>query len=89
MNGTERPGLARLLAYDPPGSPPEIRSTVSRTRIATHEVLYLAAEVSGNPPPELQWMREGQPIPGATNRVLQLPVDGDTSLGSFRLVAQK
>ncbi|MBN8246175.1 MAG: hypothetical protein J0L84_01885 [Verrucomicrobia bacterium] len=88
VNGTERPGLARLLAYDPPGAPPEIRSTVSRPRIATNEVLYLAAEVRGDPPPELQWMRDGQPVPGATHRVLQLPVDAGTSLGSFHLVAR-
>jgi len=87
VNGVPRPGLARLLAYDPPSKSPEIRSTAAPSLIATNEVLYLAAEVNGVPPPDLQWTLNGQPIAGATNRILRLPVEAGTPLGAFRLTA--
>ncbi|MCW5557541.1 MAG: hypothetical protein KIT22_06900 [Verrucomicrobiae bacterium] len=88
VNGVPRPGLARVLAYEAPNEPPEIRLTATPPRIATNEVLYLAADVGGAPPPELQWTLDGLPIPGATNRVLRLPVEAGTPLGTFRLAAR-
>ena len=88
VNGIERPGLARVLAHAAPDTAPEIRSTAARSRIATNEVLYLAAEVRGDPPPDLQWTLAGEPIAGATHRVLRLPVEAGTPLGAFRLIAR-
>lgn len=87
VNGVARPGLARVLAYDPPVQSPTVTVSSSRDRIATNEVLYLTARVTGFPPPELQWYRDGEVISGATNRGLRLPVAAGTALGTFRLVA--
>jgi len=87
VNGVPRPGVARLFAFDPVETEPSLSISTSRPRIGTNEVLRLTAQVTGTPLPDLQWYRNGEPIPGATHRGLALPVTGGDSIGSFQLVA--
>jgi uncharacterized delta-60 repeat protein len=87
VNGIARPGLARVFAYEPPPSAPVASTVLQQSRVTTNEVLRLTAAVAGFPLPNLQWLRNGQPIPGATNRGLALPVAGAESVGEFSLLA--
>ncbi|MBN9690757.1 MAG: hypothetical protein J0M24_11010 [Verrucomicrobia bacterium] len=88
VDGIARPGFARLWAYTPANSVPVVTPAVVRTRVATNEFLVLSATVGGFPPPDLQWYRDGEALPGATNRTLRWPVLSPSSLGSFQLVAR-
>lgn len=47
----------------------------------------LGAGVGGNPEPRLQWMRDGQVLPGATNATLALTAVQVGDAGVYRLVA--
>lgn len=87
VNGVPRPGLARVFAYDPEPRAPGMAISHQQPRIATNEVLYLTASVAGFPPPELQWYRNGVPIPGANSRGLRVAVENPENVGAFRLVA--
>lgn len=87
VNGVARPGLARLHAYQPSPVPVRLNPTYRRERIGTNEVLYLTAQVTGNPTPALQWYRDDVPIPGESNRGLRLVITNEAQLGTFRLVA--
>ena len=88
VSGVARPGFARLWAYSPSNAAPVITPSVVRTRVATNEFLMLSAKVGGFPPLDLQWYRNGEPLPGATNRTLRWPVSSESSLGDFQLVAR-
>ncbi|HTH46283.1 MAG TPA: hypothetical protein VMB21_02105 [Candidatus Limnocylindria bacterium] len=88
VNGVDRPGIARIQAYTPAlqnAVSLEARITVSPRHIATNEALYLTAQVDGLPEPTLQWLRDGLPIDGATNRGLRLVITNGTELGHFSL----
>ncbi|HAB19042.1 MAG TPA: hypothetical protein PLX89_02330 [Verrucomicrobiota bacterium] len=87
VNGVACRNLARVFAWTPTAAAPELVAAPSPVRIATNEVLYLGAKLAGFPQPELQWYHNDEPIPGATNRGLRLPIDAGTSLGTIRLVA--
>jgi uncharacterized delta-60 repeat protein len=88
VNGVARPGLARVFAYEAPPKAPELTaSVIGQPRIATNEVLNLTASVSGFPGPDLQWYRNGIPIPGATSRGLRIVVEKPEDVGTFYLVA--
>ena len=87
VNGVLRPKLARVFAYEPKPAPPALAFRVTRSRIAPGEVLHLAAEVQGNPPPEFRWERDGLPIQDATHRGLRLPIAAETVPAAFRLLA--
>ena len=87
VNGVPRPGLARLLAYSPAESDPVLAVKATRHRIAEGEVLHLAAEVSGSPSANVQWLRDGLPIPGAIHPGLRLPVDAGVVPATFQLMA--
>ena len=88
VHGIARPRLARVFAWEPELTPPTLTPSPSPRRIGTNEILHLAASVSGYPSPRLQWYHHGTLLPGETNRGLRLPVQTETSLGEFRLVAQ-
>ncbi|MCW5558435.1 MAG: hypothetical protein KIT22_11475, partial [Verrucomicrobiae bacterium] len=87
VNDIARPGLARLFAYDPVSSPPQIEATVTRSRIATGETLNLTAHVSGSPSATFQWYRDDLPIPEASFRGLRFPVADGTLPAEFKLEA--
>ncbi len=88
VNGVDRPGIARIQAYTPPSNTTALTAQVTATQahVATNEVLYLTAQVNGQPEPTLQWLRDGTPIPGATNRGLRLSITNGSELGAFSLV---
>ncbi|HAB17186.1 MAG TPA: hypothetical protein PLX89_19330 [Verrucomicrobiota bacterium] len=87
VNGVARPRLARIFAWEPIPAVPALEINQSPPRVGTNEFLHLAARVTGYPPPELQWYRDGAPVPGATNRGLRLPISTGAELGEFSLVA--
>jgi len=74
VNGVARPGLARLFAYEPVASAPQLTPMVSRSRLAEGETLYLAAQAVGGPGSQFQWYRDGVPISGAVSAGLALLV---------------
>ncbi len=89
VNGVARPGIARLQAYIPASTNAvalQASVTVSSRHVATNEALYLTARVDGLPEPTLQWLRDGIPIPDATNRSLRLAITNGSELGAFSLV---
>ncbi len=89
VNGIERPGIARIQAYQPgPTNAVSLQAqiTAAPARVATNEPLYLTAKVDGIPVPALQWLRDGIPLDGATNRGLRLSITKGNELGAFSLV---
>lgn len=87
VNGVDRPGYARLFAYEPEARPPEASISSSPAKVGYNESLFLTARVTGYPIPALQWYRDGVPLPGETNRGLRFPVGDGGALGQFHLVA--
>lgn len=88
INGIKRPRLARLIAFVPKLAAPQIELQHAKPRIGTNELLFLTARVTGSPAPELQWYRNGQPLPDERYPGLRLPITNATDVGEFRLVAQ-
>ncbi len=89
VNGVARPGIARLQAYTPESTNTvalQANITAAPRHVATNEALYLTARVDGTPEPTLQWLRDGTPITGATNRGLRLAITNGSELGDFSLV---
>ena len=89
VNGVARPGIARLQAYTPVSADPvALRTVISVTsrHVATNETLFLTAKVDGHPEPAMQWLRDGVPVAGATNRGLRLSITNGSELGAFSLV---
>lgn len=87
VNHEPRPGLARVRVFSPPDTHPNLDMPITPKRVATGEFLTLVAEVGGRPYPTLQWWRNGEPIPGATNRYLRWFVADESSAGTFTLAA--
>lgn len=87
VDGVARPGLARLFAHDPSHSLPRLEPSMTRSRIAEGETLYLAARVAEGSDSALQWFRDGVPIPGAVFPGLRLPVGAGVLPAEFQVMA--
>lgn len=87
VNGVSRPGFARILLDEPELAVPTVEVSAHQPRVGEEDVLYLTANVTGYPSPELQWYHNGEPIPGAVHRGLRFEVQTGQDLGSFELRA--
>jgi hypothetical protein len=54
--------------------------------IATGGTVTFSVEASGTPAPAFQWLKDGTPVPGATNRVLSFPAVSATGAGSYTVI---
>jgi hypothetical protein len=64
-------------------SPTIARNLKKRTKVKKGEKLHLAALVRGDRPFTFQWMKNGQPIPGATGPSLEYPKAKKKNKGTY------
>lgn len=80
-------GLSHVLALeDNNGAPLIIRPPVGGTFYSGRD-LALKAKALGKAPLSLQWFKDGNPIPGATDEILTLTFALTNDAGSYQLVA--
>jgi Immunoglobulin I-set domain len=74
-----------VLTMEPNG-PPVVVRPLGPLRVAAGSNVELQARVSGGRL-RYQWLKAGEPISGATNRVLRLPNVGEEQMGDYSVVA--
>jgi|GEM_PF-3458943 len=67
-------------------SAPQIKSPPTATTAQLQDRVVLGATVDAFPAPQYQWLRNGAPLLGATNRLLILPELARTNAGLYSLV---
>ncbi len=88
VNGVLRPGIAKLHAYSTVDSVPSVDVQGAPPRIAVNETLVLHGIVAGKPRPSLQWYRNDEAIPGATNPILRWFISDGAAVGRFTLATE-
>ena len=78
--------IARLAASFVPAAPLLTVSPIASTGLL-QDPLTLTGFATGVPAPVFQWLHDGVPLPGATNRLLTFPDLERTHRGSYSLVA--
>ncbi len=68
-------------------APPGFTLQPAGQSVTAGTAVTLSAVVTGTPSPTLQWQRDGQPIPGATDSTLNLGPVQVADAGDYRLVA--
>jgi PKD repeat protein/fibronectin type 3 domain-containing protein len=71
----------------PVGSAPAFTLPPASQTVKEGAALTLTAGVSGDPAPELQWFKDGQPIAGAHTDTLALSAAGPADAGDYWVVA--
>ncbi len=66
-------------------SPPSVSAVIGPSTVADGDVLRLEASIAGTVPIAVQWLRNGEPIPGALDSVYALPSAGPTDSGEYSL----
>ena len=87
-NGTANPTdvfIARLAANFTPAAPQFTVRPVSQTGLL-QDSLTLTGRATGVPAPSYQWLLNGVPVPGGTNRLLTFADLERTNRGSYSLV---
>lgn len=84
LYGTAESVEATLVIQAPPVI---VRQPASQT-IAVGADLNLAVEIIGRSPLNLQWFKNGIPIPGATSTILQLPRVTEANTGVYKVIVQ-
>lgn len=87
-NGTANPTdvfIARLAANFEPAAPQFTVRPTSQTGLL-QDALTLTGRATGVPAPEYQWLFNGLPVPGGTNRLLTFADLERTNRGSYTLV---
>lgn len=74
-----------VLTMEPTG-PPVVVRPLGPLRVAAGSNVELQARVSGGPL-RYQWLKEGEPLAGATNRVLRLPNVAEEQMGNYSVEA--
>jgi hypothetical protein len=69
-----------------PNGPPVVVRPLGPVRVPAGSNVELQARISGGWL-KYQWSREGEPIPGATNRVLRLPNVTESQVGQYSVTA--
>jgi hypothetical protein len=69
------------------GVPPAFAVQPAAVRVNDWERIELSASVTGNPAPTLQWLRNGEPLPGATAAVLRLDEARGADAGTYSVQA--
>lgn len=67
--------------------PPSVSQPAESKTVVAGDALHLSALVEGFPPPQLQWLRNGVVIPGATQQAFRLRSAGWDDSGIYSLVA--
>ncbi len=71
------------VVFVPRGVVPSIVTQPESREVPAKTPVTLRAEAKGFPEPEFQWMRNGEPIPGATNSSLLLESPGRLAAGTY------
>ena len=87
VNGVTRGGLARVQAYEPVASAPQLGVVYHQPRVDIGEFLHLTASVKGVPRPELEWYLNGEPLSGQVHPGLRILVEGAAQVGGYSVVA--
>jgi len=77
----------RVLVVNPTPCAPTIVSQPSASQAEIGDVVFLAAEASGEPLPTLQWRKDGEPLPGATSHRLVIAPAALSDSGAYDVVA--
>jgi len=72
VNGSERPGLARIFAGDSTDEAPRIITSPVDLTVSEGTNLTLNADLAGVPFPSIQWLLKGSAIAGASGHTLRL-----------------
>lgn len=83
--GLARSGVARLWGGSGSAQSPSLDAVPQVIRGTRGAVMRLEARPLGNPRPELLWIRNGVPLPGATNAWLDLSNLGDSDGGDYSI----
>jgi kumamolisin len=84
--GVGTPNVTELIAAFTAADPPAFSSGPTSQTVSAGSTVVLSVETTGTPAPSFQWSRDGQPIVGATGRMLVLR-GTDTQAGSYSCVA--
>jgi len=85
FNGHRRGRVAIL--HGGISSAPMVTSSPTNFVLLSGNPLRLSPVIAGYPPPTLQWIRNGVPVPGATQAVLRLTNSRVADSGTYSLIA--
>jgi hypothetical protein len=87
-NSSYRPvAAARAFTVRRPAAAPNFTAQPSSLTVGPGESVTLSADATGSPPPNYQWRKDGQPISGATGRVLTLSAATPADAGTYEVLA--
>ncbi|AHF94695.1 hypothetical protein OPIT5_23595 [Opitutaceae bacterium TAV5] len=77
---------AATLTVNVPQKPKITQKPVAKVETGLGKSVTFTVAASGNPPPTFQWMKDGQPIPGATSATLTIANVTEGNLGKYTCV---
>jgi hypothetical protein len=79
--------VVRAFGVRPKPAPPEFTTQPEAMSTTVGGAIFISVGVSGEPPPSLQWRKDGNPIKGATERTFSIAQSGASDVGNYDVVA--